>query len=78
VLLDLMLSGWGDGLAIAAAIRSDPVLVHTPIIVVSAALHVLRQHATDLTQLDCQVLQKPFDLDNLLGLIAGALASAQN
>jgi DNA-binding response OmpR family regulator len=77
VLLDLMLGPWGDGLALAHAIREEPGWDQSPIIVVSAALNVLRQHATELTALHCQVLEKPFDLDELSALIAGALASNQ-
>jgi DNA-binding response OmpR family regulator len=78
VLLDLLLGDWGDGPALAAAIRGDPVLAHTPVIVLSAALNLLRQHAAALAVLGYPALAKPIDLDVLLALIAGALAQAQN
>ncbi len=74
VLLDLVLGRWGDGLALAQAIRKDPLLLDTPIVVMSAAVTVLQQHAEALDLLRCHVLEKPFDLDRLLGVIASALA----
>jgi DNA-binding response OmpR family regulator len=76
VLLDLMLGAWGDGLALATAIREDPLLRHLPIIVLSAARDMLRQHADELTHLHCHMLDKPFDLDGLFALIAGELPRA--
>jgi DNA-binding response OmpR family regulator len=78
VLLDMVLGGWSDGVVLAAAIRADPLLADVPIIVMSAAREVLQRYGHALTYLHCQVLDKPFDLDNLLGLIAGALALAKN
>jgi DNA-binding response OmpR family regulator len=78
VLLDLVLGGWSDGLVLAASIRADPLLRHTPIIITSAAQNILRQHADALLALRCHVLEKPFDLADLLALIEGALAVAQN
>jgi DNA-binding response OmpR family regulator len=78
VLLDMVLGGWSDGLVLAAAIRADPLLMHTPIIVTSAAKSIIRQYADVLLALQCHVLEKPFDLEDLLALIEGALAVAQN
>jgi two-component system response regulator MprA len=78
VLLDLLLGAWGDGLALARAIRREPGWERSPIVVLSAARNELRQHTDELTESRCQVLEKPFDLDDLLAVIAGALASVQN
>jgi two-component system response regulator MprA len=78
VLLDLLLGAWGDGLALARAIRREPGWERSPIVVLSAARNELRQHTDELTESRCQVLEKPFDLDDLLAIIAGALASVQN
>jgi DNA-binding response OmpR family regulator len=74
VLLDLMLGAWGDGLALAQAIRREPGWERSPLVVLSAARNMLRQHADELTALHCQVLEKPFDLEELSVRIAGALA----
>ena len=78
VLLDLMLGGWGDGLALACAIRRQPGWKRLPLIVMSAASDRLDQHAFTLRDLRCPVLEKPFDLDDLLALIAGELVTAQS
>jgi DNA-binding response OmpR family regulator len=78
VLLDLMLGAWGDGAALAAAIHTDRLLARTPVIVMSAARDTLRQHAGALAALGYPTLEKPFDLDRLLALVAGALARDQN
>jgi DNA-binding response OmpR family regulator len=77
VLLDLMLGSWGDGLALACAIRREPGWKRLPLIVLSAASDRLDQHAFILRDLRCPVLEKPFDLDDLLALIAGELVTAQ-
>jgi two-component system response regulator MprA len=76
VLLDLLLGRWGDGLALAAAIHGDPLLAHTPVIILTAARDMLRQHAGALAALGYPALEKPFDLDDLFALIAGALSPA--
>lgn len=73
VLLDLVLGAWGDGLALAAAVREHPLLLNLPLIILSAAVERLGQYSNTLTALQCQVLAKPFDLDDLLACIATAL-----
>ena len=40
----------------------------------SAAADLFRQHAGEVRRLAAHVVAKPFDLDNLLALIAGELA----
>jgi DNA-binding response OmpR family regulator len=75
VLLDLLLGNWGDGLALAQAIRTHPLLRDTRIVVMSAAVSMLRQNKQELALLQCPVLEKPFDLEDLLALIAHQLAS---
>jgi CheY-like chemotaxis protein len=77
VLLDLLLGAWGDGLALAEAIRQEPGWERLPLIVMSAAPSILHRHDPSLTRLRCYALEKPFHLDDLRALIKGALASAQ-
>jgi DNA-binding response OmpR family regulator len=78
VLLDLMLGTWGDGLVLAAGIRREPCWEGLPVIAISAAHTVLRQHADELVALGCHVLEKPFDLDVLYAIIERELASVQS
>jgi DNA-binding NtrC family response regulator len=73
VLQDLVPDAQGDVLALAGAIRADPLLMDVPIIVISAARNMLHQHADALMDLRCQVLEQPFDLGDLLALIEAGL-----
>lgn len=75
VLLDLLLGPWGNGMAVAAKMRSMPLLTRTPLIVMTAAPYLLAQYTGDLQALNCQVISKPFDLDGLLTCIRDALAA---
>jgi CheY-like chemotaxis protein len=77
VLLDLLLGAWGDGLALADAIRQEPGWEQLPLIVMSAASTLLHRLDPTLMRLECYVLAKPFDLQDLLALVKGALAAAQ-
>jgi DNA-binding response OmpR family regulator len=77
VLLDLLLGAWGEGLALAGAIRQAPGWERLPLIVMSAAPATLHRHDPSLLRLRCYTLEKPFDLDELLALIKGALSAAQ-
>lgn len=74
VLLDWRLGAWGDGLALARAIRADLQFSHVRLIFMSAAQAELRKHFRALADLGCTVIEKPFDLDDLLARIAGACA----
>ena len=72
-LIDMCLGSWGDGLTLAAAMRSEPLLAHTRLILMSGAADWLRQHSSELRHLQAHMVAKPFDLDELLALIAREL-----
>jgi DNA-binding response OmpR family regulator len=78
VLLDFVLGAWGDRLALATGIRSDPRFVRLPLVVMSAAPDVLRRYEDALTGLGCHLIEKPFDLGDLLALIEGELLARQD
>jgi DNA-binding response OmpR family regulator len=78
VLLDFVLSAWGDRLALATGIRRDPQLVQVPLVVMSAAPDVLRRHQGALLDLRCRLIEKPFDLGDLLAVIQGELLDRQD
>ncbi len=67
VLLDLNMPEM-DGRAFLAAVRSDPALAHTRVVVVSGA--------EDATELHVESVTKPLRLDTLLGLIERAAHAA--
>ena len=53
-----------------ALFKLDRVLSKKPIIVCSAAVSGLQAHAPYLQSKGCMMLAKPFDLDDLLRLLA--------
>lgn len=69
MLVDLVLGAWGDGLALAAVVRAHLLLLHLPLIIVSAAVERLGQYARTLTALQCAVPAKPFDVEDLVALL---------
>lgn len=76
VLLDAMMSYELAGVAAIRAIRSDPLLQATPLILISAVLseaedRFLPQDARDMVD---RFLSKPISPDNLLAEVAGMVA----
>jgi DNA-binding response OmpR family regulator len=76
VILDLRLDGGWQGMSIVRALRHDPLLASVPIIVCSADLPMLRENACCLKSLGVQVVEKPFDLEALLDLVAHTESAA--
>ncbi len=74
-ILDLRMHAVGSGITILRSLRDDPSTVAIPVLVCSADLIFLRDHADDLRALNCQTLPKPFDLDTLLDTIRAMLGS---
>lgn len=64
VILDLQLPGIG-GLELLVRLRSDPRTASTAVLVCSGARDELRALAQPLQRLHCEVLEKPFDLEQL-------------
>jgi DNA-binding response OmpR family regulator len=76
VILDLRMHEAGSGITILRVLRDDPSTAALPVLVCSADLTFLRDHADDLHALDCRTLPKPFDLDALLCAIRAMLGNA--
>ncbi len=76
LLLDLGLP-YRSGAALLAELKADPATARIPVIVCSADGRFLREKAAALGDLDCDVLEKPFDLDMLLAKVAAALATGR-
>ena len=62
-------AGWG----IATLLRLDPETATLPLIICSADTQFLKAKAAQLGALRCQVLEKPFILDDLLAKVQAAL-----
>lgn len=71
VLLDLRLEESRTGLAVLEAIRDDPRTRDTAVIMCSGDVYFLREHAEDLRARRCGIIEKPFDITELLAMIRG-------
>ena len=76
VVLDIRLDQPEAGWTILELLRLDPATATIPVIVCSADAPFLRAKAATLRELDCDVLEKPFDLDTLLAKVAAGLSAA--
>ncbi len=73
VVLDIRMDQPESGWTILELLRLDPATARIPVIVCSADGRFLREKAPSLRELDCDTLEKPFDLEMLLGKVAAAL-----
>ena len=78
VVLDVRLDHPESGWTILELLRLDPATARIPVIVCSADGRFLREKAASLSDLDCDVLEKPFDLDMLLAKVGAALATRRD
>ncbi len=74
IIVDIRMETPEAGWQLIELLRLNPATRPTPIIVCSADAQALREKAAHLRERDCDVLQKPFDLDDLLAKVATALA----
>ncbi len=73
VLLDIIMHGEEQGWKILELLTLDPQTRPIPVIVCSAAIRSLQEHAPLMQQYGVEVLPKPFDLDALLEKIQTTL-----
>ena len=77
VILDLLFGNSAEeGWRTLDLLTLDPATRRIPVIVCSAATQLLHQHEEWLRRFDVEVLPKPFDLDELLGLLKSVSAAA--
>lgn len=74
VILDIRMDHPESGWTVLELIRLDPETAQIPVIVCSADHRFLQAKAEMLQQHHCGVLEKPFDLTELLSQVAAALA----
>jgi DNA-binding response OmpR family regulator len=73
VLLDINLINPGRGWSTLDALCLHPKTRHIPVIVCSTDMRMINEKAEMLRELDCQILEKPFDLETLLDRVAAAI-----
>jgi CheY-like chemotaxis protein len=77
VILDIRIEHPESGWVTLDLIRLDPATTRIPVLVCSADARQLREKADRLKQMRCDVIEKPFDLDDLLASVHASLAAAQ-
>ena len=73
VILDIRMEHQETGWQILELLRLDPQTVDIPVIVTSADSRTLKEKEDNLRAHNCQVLEKPFDLDELVLMVRTAL-----
>ena len=74
VILDIRVEKEEQGWTVLDLLTGDPETLPIPVIVCSAAISTLQEHAAILREYDCEILAKPFDLDALLTMVRRVLA----
>ncbi len=75
VILDLRLEHPEAGWKTLELVRLDPVTTNIPVIVCSADTRALREKEDWLRERDVKILEKPFNLDDLLTMVKDAVGS---
>ena len=73
LVVDLIFRDGVDGPAFLRAFKRHPATTATPMLVCSAARHLVEAMADDLARWSCAVVPKPFDLDELLAAVRTCL-----
>jgi CheY-like chemotaxis protein len=76
IILDIRMDHPVTGWQVLELIKLEPALTNTPIVICSAGLIALQERATHLQSKGCEILAKPFDLDDLLGVLRRIMPSA--
>jgi CheY-like chemotaxis protein len=73
VLLDINLINPGRGWTTLDALRLHPKTRHIPVILCATDMRLLEEKAQLLRELNCQTLEKPFDIEMLLEKVTDAV-----
>lgn len=74
VILDLRMETPDSGIQMIRAVRSNPLTATLPLLICSADIAGMMQHAPFLQEQHVPALNKPFDLDRLLTLVRHLIA----
>lgn len=77
VILDIRMGEPEAGWQLLELLRLDPETTRIPVLVCSAAVQELRAKADILRDLRCDILPKPFDLDQLLAKVRNMLGQVE-
>jgi DNA-binding response OmpR family regulator len=77
IVLDLRLPGLG-GMELLRLLAADALLRRTPVVVCSGASDLTQVYGPELAALGCEVVRKPFELEDLIGSVRRAVWSTQS
>jgi CheY-like chemotaxis protein len=69
IILDIRMGHPEEGWQLLDLFRLDPALRHTPVIICTADSHMLQERGMHLQSNECDLLAKPFDIDDLLSVL---------
>lgn len=70
VVLDIRINDPEAGFTVIDLLRIDPQTAYIPIIICSTATQIIRENEQRLRDKGCEILMKPFNIEELLALIA--------
>lgn len=73
LILDVMMSEGEGGWRFLQELKNDPETANIPVILCTGASYFLEKHRDQITEFDCRILPKPFDLDEMLRSIQLAI-----
>ncbi|MCC7368620.1 MAG: response regulator [Chloroflexi bacterium] len=77
IVLDLRLPGLG-GMELVRLLAADRQLRRTPVVICSGADDLTSIYRQELTSLGCEIVPKPFELEDLIGSVRRAVWSSQS
>ncbi|HEU5099157.1 MAG TPA: response regulator [Roseiflexaceae bacterium] len=76
-ILDMQMEKPWSGLEVLRRLRSDTILSSIPVIIYTADTHSLRKIHHKLAAHHCHILEKPFDLNVLLDIVARTIVHGE-
>ena len=73
IVLDIRLSHPEGGFVVIDLLRIDPETANIPILICSAATRLIRENEARLREKQCDILMKPFNLDDLVAKVQAIL-----
>lgn len=77
IIQDIRIPTAEAGLQLLASVRSNPRTQDTPVIICSASSQVIQEHMGQLRAWNCEVLEKPFNLNEFVDMVSSLLASSR-
>ncbi|HET9201149.1 MAG TPA: response regulator [Dehalococcoidia bacterium] len=75
LLVDIRLGHEGNGLELVRGVRAheNEAVRQTPIVLCTASTDLLRKHAEEINALNCNAIEKPFDIDDFVATLMEAV-----